>query len=62
VQKPAGCLPLLNVQPLTGANATKTAVLKRLEQASLIHLATHGMLDSERGIDSAIALAPMNVR
>jgi CHAT domain-containing protein len=37
-------------------------VLQRLEQASLIHLATHGMLDSERGIDSAIALAPMNVR
>jgi CHAT domain-containing protein len=35
-------------------------VLQRLEQASLIHLATHGMLDSERGIDSAIALAPMN--
>jgi CHAT domain-containing protein len=51
---------MLNVQPLTGGNATKNAVLQRLEQASLIHLATHGILDSERGLDSAIALAPMN--
>jgi len=49
---------MLNTQPLTGDAATKAAVLDRIQQASVIHLATHGLLDSKRGLDSAIALAP----
>ena len=33
---------MLNVQPLTGKNATKERVLSRLESASLVHIAAHG--------------------
>jgi hypothetical protein len=36
---------LLGCTALTGASATKEAVLKRLQSASVIHLATHGMVD-----------------
>lgn len=32
---------LLNVEPLTGKNATKDRVLSRLQSASLVHFATH---------------------
>lgn len=32
---------LLNVEPLTGKNATKERVLSRLQSASLVHFATH---------------------
>ena len=44
---------LLHVQPLTGRQATKEAVLKKMKSASLIHIAAHG--DAERG---DISLAP----
>ena len=32
----------LGCSPLTGASATKAAVLAQLEQASVVHMATHG--------------------
>jgi len=51
---------MLNARPLLGSQATKAAVLGQMEQASLIHLATHGILDAKHGLDSAIALAPSN--
>ena len=35
----------LGTTPLIGAAATKSAILERLSSASLIHLATHGLLD-----------------
>ena len=44
---------LLDVQPLTGEDATKEKVLECIENASLIHIAAHG--DMERG---EILLAP----
>ena len=44
---------LLSVEPLTGEQATKEAVLERLNEVSLIHFAAHG--DSDTG---EIALAP----
>ncbi|XP_068676207.1 tetratricopeptide repeat protein 28-like [Montipora foliosa] len=44
---------LLQTTPLTGRNATKTEVLKRMKSVGLIHIAAHG--DSEFG---EIALAP----
>ncbi len=55
---------LLNTEALIGAAATKDTVLQRLSQASLIHLATHGLLEysgvslQSLGIPGAIALAP----
>jgi CHAT domain-containing protein/Tfp pilus assembly protein PilF len=51
--------PLLNTQPLIGATATKANVLERMKTARVIHLATHGLLDSIKGdVPGAIALAP----
>jgi len=50
----------LNTQALTGNSATKAAILPKLPQARIIHLATHGLLDDFKGlgIPGAIALAP----
>ncbi|MEM9265565.1 MAG: CHAT domain-containing protein [Cyanobacteria bacterium P01_F01_bin.13] len=50
--------PILNTVPLLGAAATETAVRKRLADADIIHLATHGLLDEQHGLSSAIALTP----
>jgi CHAT domain-containing protein/uncharacterized protein HemY len=50
--------PLLNTQAITGAQGTKAAIIQKMPQASIIHLATHGLLDDVRGLGSAIALAP----
>ena len=49
---------MLNTQPLIGNQATKKVVTELLPRARIIHLATHGLLDDVRGIESAIALAP----
>ena len=48
----------LKTTALTGDRATKATVKAQMQQARLIHLATHGLLDDRRGIGSAIALAP----
>jgi CHAT domain-containing protein len=50
--------PLLNTKPLIGNQATKSVIVQRLAGARIIHLATHGLLDEFRGLESAIALAP----
>ena len=50
--------PLLNTQAITGAQGTKAEIVQKMPQASIIHLATHGLLDDVRGLGSAIALAP----
>ena len=47
---------ILNVQPLTDKEATKEAVLQKINSVSLIHIAAHG--EPERG---HIALAPSNL-
>jgi CHAT domain-containing protein len=49
---------MLNISALTGNKATKAAILEKMPQAGIIHFATHGLLDDNRGIGSAIALAP----
>jgi CHAT domain-containing protein len=49
---------LLKTSALTGKDATKDTILERLPEASLIHLATHGLLNHVRSLESAIALAP----
>ena len=49
---------ILNTQPLIGANATELAVVEQLPDARIIHLATHGLLDSVYGFQSALAFAP----
>jgi CHAT domain-containing protein len=42
---------LLKAQLLTGDAATKKAVLQRLPQAQIIHLATHGLLDLDANLN-----------
>jgi len=49
---------LLNTQPLIGNQATETAIKQQLGKASIIHLATHGLLDEIRGLGSAVAFTP----
>jgi CHAT domain-containing protein/TPR repeat protein len=49
----------LNTKAVTGANAKKDTVVKQMQTAGIIHLATHGLLDSFKGdTPGAIALAP----
>lgn len=48
---------ILQTQALTGDAATKTAVVKRMSNASIIHLATQGCADNKNGLDSALVLA-----
>ncbi|AFZ20958.1 CHAT domain-containing protein [Allocoleopsis franciscana] len=50
--------PLLNTKAIIGKDATKSTIAQLMPKAQIIHLATHGILDDERGIGSAIALAP----
>jgi CHAT domain-containing protein len=42
---------IFKTTPLLGNQATKQAVLKRLPQAQLIHLATHGLLDLDANLN-----------
>jgi CHAT domain-containing protein/uncharacterized protein HemY len=50
---------ILQSQPLIGSAATKNAVVNRMKTSGVIHLATHGLLDTLRGdIPGAIALTP----
>jgi CHAT domain-containing protein len=50
---------LFNAKALIGSQATKSAVLQQMQNASIIHLATHGLLDTVKGnFPGAIALAP----
>ncbi|NEP01009.1 MAG: CHAT domain-containing protein [Symploca sp. SIO2E9] len=48
----------LNAQLLLGNQATETAVKGQLKGKRYIHFATHGLLNENKGIESAIALAP----
>lgn len=53
---------ILQTQALTGDEATKSVVISRMQNASMIHLATHGLLGDFKhlgfGVPGAIALAP----
>ena len=52
----------LNTQALIGQAATEATIKNNISSASLIHFATHGLLDdfSNSGVPGAIALAPGN--
>lgn len=52
---------LLDTSPLLGAIATESAVRQEISEASVIHLATHGLLDygdPTAEVPGAVALAP----
>ncbi len=48
---------LLHTQPLIGSQATEVAITQKIGQAEIVHLATHGILDNIRGLQSSLALA-----
>ncbi len=51
--------PLLSATPLIDTAATEKAVVSQMQTASIVHLATHGLLDDlDTGIPGALALAP----
>jgi len=51
---------LLQTQAIIGSKATKLEITKKMPQAKIIHIATHGILDDikQLGVPGAIALAP----
>ncbi len=50
---------LLQTQAITRANARKHKIVQQMQTAGIIHLATHGLLDTFKGdTPGAIALAP----
>ncbi len=50
---------LLKTSPILGEQATKSAILKQMPSAKILHFATHGLLDTVAGhMPGAIALAP----
>ncbi|BAY26273.1 TPR repeat-containing protein [Calothrix sp. NIES-2100] len=51
---------LLKTTAITGSKATKAAILRKISQARIVHLATHGLLDDFKGlgVPGAISLAP----
>lgn len=49
---------VLHTKAIIGDKATETAMMAELPKARIIHLATHGILDEDQGLSSAIALAP----
>lgn len=69
VAKPLAALPgaeveakalakLFQTPALIGASATEAKVKAQMPQATLIHLATHGLLDDNRALNSSLALTP----
>ncbi|WP_306415015.1 MULTISPECIES: CHAT domain-containing protein [unclassified Calothrix] len=49
---------MLKTQAILGKDATKANILQRLSSVDVIHLATHGWADDNRGLGSWIAFAP----
>jgi CHAT domain-containing protein len=53
---------ILGTQAIVGKDATERAIAQKMPQASIIHLATHGLLNElqymDLGVPGAIALAP----
>ena len=52
---------LLGTKALIGHRATKAAVLDRMADASLIHLATHGVFNQKSPLDSYVVFADHNI-
>lgn len=48
---------MFGTKPLLGSNATKANAIAKMEDAGIIHIATHGLLDRS-GLLASLALAP----
>lgn len=57
-QEAKAIAPILKTKAIIGSQATKAAVLQALPKTRIIHLATHGLPDDNRGLGSWVALTP----
>jgi CHAT domain-containing protein len=48
---------ILGAEPLIGAPATRAAVIERISEASIVHLAAHAHFNPDSPLDSAISLS-----
>ena len=48
---------ILKTTPIIGQAATEAAVIEKMQQAKLIHLATHGLFDEHQGLQSSLAFS-----
>lgn len=48
---------ILDTTPIIGNLATETNVIKKMQQAKFIHLATHGLFDEHQGLQSSLAFS-----
>lgn len=48
---------ILDTTPIIGNLATETAVIDKMQEAKLIHLATHGLFDEHQGLQSSLAFS-----
>lgn len=48
---------ILGSEPLLASAATKSTVVEQMEQARIIHLATHGLLNESQGLNGGVVLA-----
>lgn len=48
---------ILNTTPILGQQATETSIVDKMQDANLIHLATHGLFDEHQGLQSSLAFS-----
>jgi len=48
---------MLKTTPIIGEAATETVITEKMQQAKLIHLATHGLFDEHQGLQSSLAFS-----
>ena len=48
---------MLKTTPIIGQAATETVITEKMQQAKLIHLATHGLFDEHQGLQSSLAFS-----
>ena len=51
---------ILNTTPIIGQAATEDNVVEQMQQAKLIHLATHGLFNEHQGLQSSLAFSTEN--
>ena len=51
---------ILATEPIIGEAATESTITTEMQQANLIHLATHGLFDEHQGLQSSLAFSTSN--
>ena len=51
---------MFDVSPILGREATETKIKESIDQASIIHFATHGLFNEREALQSSLALAAID--